>query len=150
MFKYLIVALSMCFVATGFTQTVDNFAPIHATKAGAISGYDPVAYFTAKQPVKGLTDITFVWKGATWHFANKENRQLFQVSPEKYAPQYGGYCAYGWAQGYPVKIDPNAWTIVDGKLYLNYSKKVQKLWEEDKNSFIESANVNWKKANQNK
>ena len=76
---------------------------------------------------------------------NEENKTLFSQNPEQYAPQYGGYCAYGWAQGYAVKIEPDAWSIVDGKLYLNYDKSVQADWEKDKVGYIKKADDNYQK-----
>jgi YHS domain-containing protein len=122
-----------------------NKAEIFSNKAGAIKGYDPVAYFSNHQPVKGKEEVTYVWKSATWHFANEENKATFEKNPEQYAPQYGGYCAYGLAKGYKVKIEPEAWAIENGKLYLNYDKGVQKDWDKDRNGYIEKANENWVK-----
>ena len=81
--------------------------------------------------------------GATWYFANAGNKDLFAADPEQYAPQYGGYCAYAVSQGYTAAIDPDAWKIVDDKLYLNFSLKVQKIWEEDIPGYIAKADVNW-------
>jgi YHS domain-containing protein len=109
----------------------------------AVGGYDPVAYFTEHKPVQGKADITYSWKGATWRFANAQNRDAFKAAPEKYAPQYGGYCAYAVAKGGTAKGDPNAWRIVDGKLYLNLSTNVQKLWEKDIPGYIKAAEKNW-------
>jgi YHS domain-containing protein len=91
----------------------------------AIEGVDPVAYFTQGKPVEGKSEFAHDWMDATWYFASAENRDLFAADPEKYAPEYGGYCAWAVANGYTAKIDPEAWTIVDDKLYLNYSKDVQ-------------------------
>lgn len=105
----------------------------------AIRGYDTVAYFTESKPVEGNSNFETQWMDATWRFASQENLDLFLADPEKYAPQYGGYCAYGVAQNYLVKIEPENWSIVDDKLYLNYDSKVQKLWEKDISGFIASA-----------
>jgi YHS domain-containing protein len=118
-------------------------AEIYADRAGAIRGYDPVAYFTQNAPVKGSDQFTHQWKGATWRFASAENRDRFAAAPEKYAPQYGGYCAYGVAQNYAVSIDPQAWTVVDGKLYLNYSRSVRETWSKDIPGYIRKADANW-------
>ena len=112
---------------------------------GAIKGYDPVAYFTQGGPAKGKGAHSHEWMGATWYFANAENRDLFAGDPETYAPQYGGYCAYAVSQGYTAKIDPDAWKIVDDKLYLNFSLKVQKIWEKDIPGYIAAADENWPK-----
>ncbi|MEL7173254.1 MAG: YHS domain-containing (seleno)protein, partial [Pseudomonadota bacterium] len=81
--------------------------------------------------------------GATWRFSSAENRDLFVENPEKYAPQYGGYCAWAVAQGYTAATDPEAWAIVDDKLYLNYNKSVQAKWEKDVPGHIASADGNW-------
>ncbi len=116
---------------------------IFQTKAGAIKGYDPVAYFTESKPVKGNDIYTTDWHGATWYFSSQKNLEVFKSNPEKYAPAYGGYCAFGVASGYKVKIEPEAWAIVDGTLYLNYDLGVQKDWNADRAGFIEKANKNW-------
>ena len=109
----------------------------------AIEGYDPVAYFTDGKPVEGSSDFTHDWNGATWRFASADNRDMFAADPEKFAPQYGGYCAWAVSQGYTASIDPDAWSVVDGKLYLNYSKGVQKRWESDIAGHIASGDTNW-------
>ena len=109
----------------------------------AVGGYDSVAYFTDHKPVRGKADIRYSWKGATWRFASAQNRDAFKASPEKYAPQYGGYCAYAVSQGATAKGDPKSWTIVGGKLYLNLSPAVQKLWEKDIPGYIRAADKNW-------
>ena len=107
----------------------------------AIRGYDTVAYFTEGAPVEGSEEFTAEWQGATWRFASAEHLDLFEADPERYAPQYGGYCAYGVAQDGLVKIEPENWTILDDKLYLNYDDKVQALWEKDVPGFIEQADA---------
>ena len=109
----------------------------------AVKGYDPVAYFVQGEPQEGSSQFEHEWQGATWRFVNAENRDLFAANPERYAPQYGGYCAWAVSQGYTAPIDPHAWKIVDGKLYLNYDKKVQAQWEQDIPGFIEQADKNW-------
>jgi YHS domain-containing protein len=112
-------------------------------KGIAVGGYDPVAYFTDHKPVPGKADITFSWKGATWRFASAQNRDAFKAAPEKYAPQYGGYCAYAVSQGATAKGDPKSWTVVGGKLYLNLSPSVQKLWSKNIPGYIKDADKNW-------
>ncbi len=120
--------------------------PVNTDKKGlALHGYDPVAYFTDGVPTAGSPDHTFEWMGATWRFANAENRDAFAAAPERYAPQYGGYCAYAVSKGYTADADPAAWKIVDGRLYLNYSPKVQKIWQEDVPGRIASADAHWSK-----
>ncbi len=109
----------------------------------AVSGYDPVAYFTQNKPVKGSGDHEFDWNGATWRFSSAENLATFKADPEKYAPQYGGYCAWAVSQGYTASSIPEAWRIVDGKLYLNYSTEIQARWTKDVPGFIALADTNW-------
>ncbi len=109
----------------------------------ALSGYDAVAYFTQQKAVKGDSAISAQWNGATWYFSGRQNLSLFESNPEKYAPQYGGYCAYGASKGYKAKTDPTAWTIVKGKLYLNYNKNVQAAWLPDTASRIPLADQYW-------
>lgn len=116
---------------------------VFSDRTGAIRGYDPVAYFAGGGPVKGSPQFTHQWRGATWHFASAENRDKFAAAPEKYAPQYGGYCAYGVAHGYAPEIDPAAWSIVEGKLYLNYSLGVRERWNKDIPGYIRRADANW-------
>jgi len=111
----------------------------------ALKGYDAVAYFKEGKPVKGKDEFRYDWIGAKWYFASAANRDEFAKTPEKYAPQFGGYCAWAVAHNYTANIDPEAWRIVDGKLYLNYSKDVQKKWEADVPGFIKQANENWPK-----
>lgn len=110
---------------------------------GAIHGYDPVAYFNESKPVKGDKKYSLSWNAATWYFANQKNLDAFKASPEKFAPQYGGYCAYGLADGHKAPTDPEAWLIADGKLYLNYNKAVQKMWKQKQAEYIETANKKW-------
>jgi len=109
----------------------------------AIQGYDPVAYFEESKPVKGKSELSYSWKQATWHFASKQNLDDFKSNPEKYAPQFGGYCAYGMAEGHKALTSPDAWTILDAKLYLNYNKDVKELWNKDRPGNIEKAKKNW-------
>lgn len=124
-------------------SSAPNTAPVFATDEGAIQGYDPVGYFTQSQPVKGSKEFSFTHAGQIWYFASAENLEVFKSNPEKYAPQFGGYCAYGMSRGYKAKTDPDAWTIVNGKLYLNYNTDVRNTWNEKQSEFIEKASVNW-------
>ena len=109
----------------------------------AIKGYDPVAYFTDGKPVRGSAEFTVLYKDATFRFASAAHKALFEGDPEKYAPQYGGFCAFGTAGGHKVDTDPAAFTVQDGKLYLNHSKDVQTRWKQDKPGYISKANQNW-------
>ena len=119
--------------------------PINATTFGklAIKGYDPIAYFEDGEPAKGNKSHSFEWMGAVWRFTSAERRDHFAEDPTRFAPQYGGYCAWAVSKGATATIDPDAWKIVDGKLYLNYSSKIQQQWLEDVPGNIERADVNW-------
>ncbi|MEL6960956.1 MAG: YHS domain-containing (seleno)protein [Pseudomonadota bacterium] len=112
----------------------------------AVDGTDVVAYFTQSAPVPGDPDITHDWNGATWRFSTTANRDAFAADPARYAPQYGGYCAYAVSEGYTASTVPEAWKIVDGKLYLNYSRRVQRWWERDISGRIASGDANWPKV----
>ena len=105
----------------------------------AIRGYDPVAFFTVGKPVRGKERFSYHWKDATWLFSSKANLDSFSNNPEKYAPQYGGYCAYGCSQGHNSPTDVNTFTIVDHKLYFNYNKEVQAMWLKDQSLLIKQA-----------
>jgi len=109
----------------------------------AIHGYDPVAYFTEGKPVEGSKAYTHDWMGGEWRFSSQENKDLFTSNPEKYAPQYGGFCAYAVSQGSTADIDPEAWTVYNGKLYLNLSPSIQQIWSEDIPGYIAAADKNW-------
>jgi hypothetical protein len=111
----------------------------------AIKGYDPVAYFTKGRAMKGSKEFAHEWLGETWHFANAKHRDLFAADPVKYAPQFGGYCALGVAYGEnTANIDPEAWRIIDGKLYLNYAKGAAAVFEEIPGE-LTKAKTNWPK-----
>ena len=109
----------------------------------AVDGSDVVAYFTEGAPTAGSAEFAHDWNGVTWHFASAANRDAFAANPADYAPQYGGYCAWAIAQGSLASSTPKAWKIVDGKLYLNYSKRIQRRWEGDIPGFITAADANW-------
>ncbi len=109
----------------------------------AINGYDPVAYFTESKPVEGNAENALSWNGATWYFSSAANKSAFEAAPEKYAPQYGGYCAFAVSYGSTASTVPEAWTIVDNKLYLNYSLGVKRQWSTDIPGNIKKANKNW-------
>lgn len=119
--------------------------PVNSTffKGTAIHGYDPVAYFHEGKPMEGSGEYTAEYNGAAWRFVNAVHRDMFKAEPEKYAPQYGGYCAWAVAEGYTADIDPEAWTIHEGKLYLNYSLKVREQWDKDREGNIARADANW-------
>lgn len=116
---------------------------IYAEDGIAIDGTDAVAYFMQGAPVAGRNDLIHDWMGATWRFASEENRNAFAADPTAYAPQYGGYCAWAVSEGYTASTTPEAWKIVDGKLYLNYSRRIQRRWERDIPGRIAAADANW-------
>lgn len=137
-------SMALAFVAivmlnVTMAQAID---PVFATRL-AIDGYDPVAYFTESKPVRGSPEFEFEWKGAKWFFASAENRSRFVQSPLSFAPQYGGYCAYAVSRGRVAGIRPEAWSIADGKLYLNFNLKIRSRWEADRDSMIRQADENW-------
>jgi hypothetical protein len=114
----------------------------------AIGGYDPVAYFTDGKPVPGSGDIDYVWHDARWRFASTEHRDMFARDPERYAPQYDGYCAMGVSREKDMHKDipdPHAWAIVDGKLYLTHNQKALAMWQQNPAENIDRANRNWAK-----
>ena len=117
--------------------------PVFATGGVAINGYDPVGYFTEGKAVKGSPKHTVDWDGATLQFASAENKVMFEGDPEKYAPKYGGYCAYAVSKGGTATTDPDAWSIHEDRLYLNYSKSVRALWAARKRHHIKQADMNW-------
>ena len=124
---------------------------INVTSDGlALRGFDTVAYFTADSAVQGNPQFAFVWNGAKWFFSNAENLEKFRQNPEAFAPQFGGYCSYAVSHGYTANGDPEAWKIVDGKLYLNYSPKVKEMWEQNQAEFIKDGEKNWSEFQTNK
>jgi len=120
--------------------------PMYTSRGLALSGYDAVAYFSDRKPVQGRPEFATQWGGARWQFASAATRDAFVKSPERYAPQYGGYCAYAVSKGYTASADPMLWRVVEGKLYVNYSKSVQSLWEQDIPGNINKADQNWPAA----
>lgn len=141
MIKHLCAVLLIMF----FTMPAFAEKPIYTGTFSktALSGYDTVAYFTAGEPVKGLDSFKTQYKGAAWKFSSAENLTKFQENPEQFAPQYGGYCAYAVSQNTTASSDPNQWSIVDEKLYLNYNAKIKKRWEENIAGYIAEADKNW-------
>ncbi len=121
-------AALLTFSATTFAADIDVNADVNDL---AIKGYDPVAYFTKSQPTKGSEQYTATYKNAIYQFSSAENRDLFKANPAQYAPQFGGFCAFGVTKGRKFETDPNAWKVVDGKLYLNLNQDVRKIWVKD-------------------
>lgn len=132
------------FSANLFAQTI----AYNSTNGTAIKGYDPVAYFSEQKATEGKTEFAYDWSGSKWLFSSQANLDAFKAEPQKYAPQYGGYCAYGVSENHKSPTDPNAWTVVEGKLYLNYNPKVKELWSKDIPTRIQKANQLWPSINQ--
>ena len=144
LFRSIPFALSLLTILAVQVSPVWGVEPVFTNLSGkAIRGYDPVAYFKQGKPVEGQKKFQYEWNGAKWYFASQENLDDFTRSPENYAPQYGGYCAWAVSQGYTASTDPDAWHIHDGKLYLNYSKGVQKTWSKSIPGNIQKGDKNW-------
>ena len=141
-------------VITLFVGIVATLAACSKTETGvgintagdrlALRGFDAVAYFAVDNAVKGDARYEYVWNGAKWLFSSEENMMKFQSSPETFAPQFGGYCSFAVSEGYTADADPEAWKVVDGKLYLNYNKQVREKWEKDQDERIEKGAANWR------
>lgn len=140
----LMLALALSPLAIASPALADK-APVWTSFGSnvAIRGYDPVAYFTAGKPVEGSAQFKVTYQGAEFRFASAANRDAFAANPARYAPQFGGYCAWAVSQGYTAGIDPQAWAIVGGKLYLNYNKDVQARWQQNTAANIAAGNRNW-------
>ncbi|MES2448091.1 MAG: YHS domain-containing (seleno)protein [Bacteroidota bacterium] len=139
--KKLIILLAV--LLTAFFTANAQKSEIFVSGGKAIKGYDPVAFFKDAKPIKGNDSLSFNYKNATWMFANAQNLAAFKNNPEMYEPQYGGYCAYGTANGYKAPTQTETWTIADGKLYFNYNQKVKEAWSKQQAALIEKANTNW-------
>ena len=123
---------------------------IYAPNGVAIGGYDPVSYFLDHQAAVGSSAYRTHWGGAEWHFVNADHKNMFDKSPESYAPQYGGYCSFGVGLGDKAHSSPKAWSIVDGKLYLNQTTAVNKIWRATRFLMVPAAEHNWPKLIQAK
>lgn len=139
--KKLILILFVAFLsATSFSQTSKH---INVNDKLAIQGNDAVAYFESAKAIEGKKEITSEYKGVIYQFSSESNKVLFLKNPEYYLPQFGGFCAYGMSEGYEAPVKPEAFTIVDNKLYLNYNLKVKEMWSKEQSARIEKAVVNW-------
>lgn len=132
-------------IATFLALTSAQAQPVFSQNGKAIRGYDPVAYHTENKAVTGADSLQFSWNGANWFFSSQENLNRFKNEPSKYAPAYGGYCAFGVSENHLSPTDPQAFTIVRDTLYLNYSAKVKTLWLKDTMQRIQTANAYWPK-----
>ena len=132
-------------------NTTEGVKKVNTTAENvAVKGFDTVAYFTEQTAVQGNPRFEFVWNGAKWLFANRENLEKFKANPEAFAPQFGGYCSFAVSKGYTADSDPQAWKIVDGKLYLNYNPKVKELWEAEQEMRIQEGKKNWQEFQKKK
>ena len=136
----LMMAVGGAVTAASGAQVVGE---VNVNDGYAVHGYDVVAYFTVNEPTEGDNRFTADYQGVQYRFASAENRDRFNGDPAKYAPQYGGFCAFGASVGRKFDGDPHAWRIIDGKLYLNLNKKIQARWLQDTEGFIRGANHNW-------
>lgn len=141
--KSLFAALVLSTAAIAASPALADEVTTFVTNDAAIGGTDPVAYFTEGKAVAGKDSFTTTYDDVTWKFSSAENRDLFAANPEKYAPQYGGFCAFGLSKGFKVPVVPEAWKIIDGKLYLNNSLSVQSRFEKDTSRLINDADLNW-------
>lgn len=139
----LILAVSAPFAAFFAARAGAQTAQVYANDGIAVDGSDVVAYFALGGPVAGSPEFSHQWNGATWLFANQANLDTFVANPAAYAPQYGGYCAWAVSQNYIAPTTPEAWSVVDGKLYLNFSLGVRRRWERDIPARIKAADANW-------
>ena len=131
--------LAVVFVSTTSAKTLLN-----VDKSGVgIKGYDPVAYFTDNQPIKGSAQFQSDSNGVTYHFASARSKAVFDANPGKYEPQFGGFCAWAVSQGYTAPIDPNAFQVVNGRLLLQYSLSVRKQFSQDTEGNLRKADANW-------
>lgn len=135
--------LGLAVAVAAFAGILAATVPSFAKDPLGLTGYDPVSYFSGSRPQKGNSKFTAQHRGHTYRFANKQNLDAFKANPARYAPQFDGYCAYGVSRGYKVGVDPLAYKVVDGKLYVNYSKSVQRTWSRDIPGYISKANKNW-------
>lgn len=143
-----LIAIALVVVAGHYALAQESF--YYSQDGVAIKGYDAVAYFSDKAAVKGSKQLSYSWQGTHWYFKNEENLSAFIGNPEKYAPQFGGYCAFGVSENHKSPTDPTAFTIVNDKLYLNYNANVKILWVKDTNGHIEKGEYNWVKLKDEK
>jgi hypothetical protein len=147
-FRHILIGVSAlilcaCVATPGKVKRIAPVAAQNSDHFVALKGYDPVEYFASGKPIVGLPSIAYKWRDVKWQFASEANRDAFVASPEKYAPQFGGYCSFAVSRGTVADIDPKQWAIVDGKLYLNNNAFAQSLWDQDRSGNISAGNVNW-------
>jgi YHS domain-containing protein len=143
--NFLLLLTFVFFLSASISALVaKEVAPINTGESGiAIKSYDVVAYFSEGAPVEGTAEFSHRWMEVEWRFSSQAHLDLFKENPGKYAPQYGGYCAWAVSNGYTAPVDPEAWKIVEGKLYLNYNEKIRKKWLKNQDELIKKADENW-------
>lgn len=139
--KHTLIIAGLAFLSIAQAQAQKS--EIFVSGGKAIKGYDPVAFFKQSKAVEGVDSLSYSWKGATWLFASRQDLEAFKANPEKYAPQYGGYCAYGVSEGHKAPTQTDTWTVSNGKLYFNYNTKVKELWVKDQQNLIQAADQKW-------
>ena len=139
----ILLALLMMIPALSAAASGSHEGPFNTHNGVAIKGYDPVAYFTLAKATEGSPQYSTRWNGAEWRFASAEHRDRFIADPERYAPSYGGYCAWAAANNQVADINPNAWVISDGRLYLNYNNRLHRRFEADLAANIAAADRYW-------
>ena len=146
MLKFAFAALAIVAFSAGaaFARSSEIYTGTFSSLA--VGGYDTVAYFKENKPVLGKAEFSTDYKGTIWRFSSKENLEAFKTNPTAYAPQFGGYCAWAVAHNYTASGDPQVWSVVQGKLYLNYDRDVQAQWSKDIPRYIADGNKNWPSA----
>ena len=140
------LAALLCALAFGPPALAADPVFVEAAPDGervALRGFDAVAYHRLGAPVLGSTEFALDWNGAVWRFMSAANRDAFAREPARYAPQYGGYCAFGTSRGYKVSTQPDQFAVIDSKLYLNYNAAVSATWNKDRGRYIGIADANW-------
>ena len=149
--KQILIFFVALLTATTHAQTSESNTSEQAKQSKlAIKGFDPVAYFESGKAIEGKKEITATFNNVVYYFSSESNKALFLKNPSYYEPQFGGFCAFGMSNGYEAPIQPEAFTIVDNKLYLNYNLKVKEMWLKEQSERIEKANVNWEKMKKEK
>jgi len=138
-----LLLLGACAAMPGKISVSSPVPALNTPSGVALQGYDPVAYFTDGKPVMGNNAHTYLWQGVPWKFSSTEHQAAFAADPERYAPQFGGYCAFAVSRGTTADGDPHQWAIVDDKLYVNNNAFAMTLWNRDRSDNIEAGKVNW-------
>lgn len=138
-----LLMIGACAATPGKISVTKPVPALNAPSGVALQGYDPVAYFDGGKPAEGNDTYSYQWQGVQWKFSSAEHQAAFAASPERYAPQFGGYCAFAVSRGTTADGDPHQWAIVDDKLYVNNNAFAMKLWNQDRSENIAVGKVNW-------